>query len=193
MSWNIDGLDERNILERTRTVCSVINSKKPDVVFLQEVVPQTLPIFQSKCPGLVDILKYTILIWLTRKVKMVWHLKQYLRRKLWSRVWRGVVGRENAGWSIVWATFRNEIAYHLGKWEISTDSDYHCSSNFYCSGLTLSHLKVIKTLFSPSNMKTLLSWHVRRITTPNSQNNMKKIIPLIDLLVLFRIKWLQME
>lgn len=72
---------------------------------------------------------------------MVWHLKQYLRRKLWSRVWRGVVGRKNAGWSIVWATFRNEIAYHLGKWEISTDSDYHCSSNFYCSGLTLSRPK----------------------------------------------------
>ena len=92
----------------------------------------------------------------------------------------------------MWATFRNEIAYHLGKWEISTDSDYHCSSNFYSSGLTLSHLRVIKT-FSPTIMKTLLSWHVRRITTPNSQNNMKKIIPLIDLLVLFRIKWLQME
>lgn len=108
---------------------------------------------------------------------MVWHLKQYLRRKLWSRVWRGVVGRKNAGWSIVWATFRNEIAYHLGKWEISTDSDYHCSSNFYCSGLTLSHLKVIKTLFSPSIMKTLLSWWVRRITTPNSENNMKKNNP----------------
>lgn len=51
LSWNVDGLDERNILERTRKVCSVINCRKPDVVFLQEVVPQTLPIFQSKCPG----------------------------------------------------------------------------------------------------------------------------------------------
>ena len=37
--------------------CAVSSTvKKPDVVFLQEVVPQTLPIFQSKCPGLVEIL-----------------------------------------------------------------------------------------------------------------------------------------
>ncbi|KAJ7382512.1 Tyrosyl-DNA phosphodiesterase 2 [Desmophyllum pertusum] len=53
LSWNIDGLDERNLLERTRKVCHVINSEKPDAVFLQEVIPETLSIFQSKCPGYV--------------------------------------------------------------------------------------------------------------------------------------------
>ena len=51
LSWNVDGLDERNILERTRSVCHAINSRKPDVVFLQEVISQTLTIYQAKCPG----------------------------------------------------------------------------------------------------------------------------------------------
>ena len=51
LSWNVDGLDERNILERTRKICHTINLRKPDVVFLQEVIPQTLAIYQAKCPG----------------------------------------------------------------------------------------------------------------------------------------------
>ena len=51
LSWNVDGLDERNILERTRKVCHTINNRKPDVVFLQEVIPQTLSVYQAKCPG----------------------------------------------------------------------------------------------------------------------------------------------
>ena len=51
LSWNVDGLDERNILERTRNVCHIINNRKPDAVFLQEVITQTLAIYQSKCPG----------------------------------------------------------------------------------------------------------------------------------------------
>ena len=51
LSWNVDGLDERNILERTRNVCHIINNSKPDAVFLQEVITQTLAIYQSKCPG----------------------------------------------------------------------------------------------------------------------------------------------
>jgi len=51
LSWNVDGLDERNILERTRNVCHIINSRKPDAVFLQEVISQILAIYQSKCPG----------------------------------------------------------------------------------------------------------------------------------------------
>ena len=51
LSWNVDGLDGRNILERTRKVCHTINSRKPDIVFLQEVIKDTLSIYQSKCPG----------------------------------------------------------------------------------------------------------------------------------------------
>lgn len=49
----VDGLDERNILERTRKVCHTINTRKPDVVFLQEVIPKTLSVYESKCPGYV--------------------------------------------------------------------------------------------------------------------------------------------
>jgi len=51
LSWNVDGLDERNVMERTGKVCHIINSLKPDAVFLQEVIPKSLSIFQSKCSG----------------------------------------------------------------------------------------------------------------------------------------------
>jgi len=51
LSWNVDGLDERNLMERTGKVCHIINSLKPDAVFLQEVIPKSLSIFQSKCSG----------------------------------------------------------------------------------------------------------------------------------------------
>lgn len=32
--WNVDGLDGRNILERIRKVCYIINFRKLDIVFL---------------------------------------------------------------------------------------------------------------------------------------------------------------
>lgn len=51
LSWNVDGLDEKDISERTSHVCDIINSREPDVVFLQEVIQGTLPDYQSKCPG----------------------------------------------------------------------------------------------------------------------------------------------
>ena len=38
LSWNIDGLDERDLKERTQYVCQVILLKRPHIVFLQEVV-----------------------------------------------------------------------------------------------------------------------------------------------------------
>ncbi|CAH1251047.1 TDP2 [Branchiostoma lanceolatum] len=49
LTWNIDGLDQRNITERTKTVCNTINSLYPDVVFLQEVIPQTFAYIEAKC------------------------------------------------------------------------------------------------------------------------------------------------
>ena len=36
LTWNIDGLDDKNIKERTMTVITDIQSNKFDVVFLQE-------------------------------------------------------------------------------------------------------------------------------------------------------------
>lgn len=51
LSWNIDGLDEDDLEERTEAVLATILSKKPDVVLLQEVVEYSLNVFQSKCDG----------------------------------------------------------------------------------------------------------------------------------------------
>nr|DBA24504.1 TPA: hypothetical protein GDO54_012145 [Pyxicephalus adspersus] len=39
ITWNIDGLDESNLPERARAVCSYLALYSPDVVFLQEVIP----------------------------------------------------------------------------------------------------------------------------------------------------------
>jgi tyrosyl-DNA phosphodiesterase 2 len=41
LSWNIDGLDERNTVDRARAVCSFIQAKLPHAVYLQEVIDQT--------------------------------------------------------------------------------------------------------------------------------------------------------
>ena len=48
LSWNIDGLDGRDIQTRTEAVCDFIAAKKPDIVYLQEVVPKTMGIIGSK-------------------------------------------------------------------------------------------------------------------------------------------------
>ncbi|KAG2467182.1 KDM1B demethylase, partial [Polypterus senegalus] len=42
LTWNIDGLDECEIIERARGVCSLIALYEPDIVFLQEVIPPYL-------------------------------------------------------------------------------------------------------------------------------------------------------
>lgn len=41
LSWNIDGLDRKHTVERAQAVCQLIESHKPDVVYLQEIVSQT--------------------------------------------------------------------------------------------------------------------------------------------------------
>lgn len=48
LSWNIDGLDERDTIKRTNAVCQLIRSHGPHVVFLQEVVRPTLSVIKSK-------------------------------------------------------------------------------------------------------------------------------------------------
>ncbi len=42
ISWNIDGLDTKDLLTRTQAVVDIINQRTPHVVFLQEVVSKTL-------------------------------------------------------------------------------------------------------------------------------------------------------
>lgn len=35
ISWNIDGLDDRNLKMRTKSVVKILQSQRPDIVFLQ--------------------------------------------------------------------------------------------------------------------------------------------------------------
>ncbi|XP_054020156.1 tyrosyl-DNA phosphodiesterase 2-like [Dryobates pubescens] len=48
LTWNIDGLDVGNLIERARGVCSYVRLYSPDVVFLQEVVPPHLGFLQKR-------------------------------------------------------------------------------------------------------------------------------------------------
>lgn len=48
ISWNIDGLDERNLEKRTKDVVKTIQLRKVDIVFLQEVVSISYGILKSK-------------------------------------------------------------------------------------------------------------------------------------------------
>ncbi|CAF4324743.1 unnamed protein product [Rotaria sp. Silwood2] len=52
ISWNIDGLDrlQYTLEERTRGVVDVIQREKPDAVFLQEVIPQSLVLLNNFLP-----------------------------------------------------------------------------------------------------------------------------------------------
>ncbi|XP_073422236.1 tyrosyl-DNA phosphodiesterase 2 isoform X3 [Dendrobates tinctorius] len=39
LTWNVDGIDQSNLQERARGVCSYLALYSPDIVFLQEVIP----------------------------------------------------------------------------------------------------------------------------------------------------------
>ncbi|NXA33936.1 TYDP2 phosphodiesterase, partial [Eudromia elegans] len=60
LTWNIDGLDLGNQQDRARGVCSYLALYSPDVVFLQEVIPQYLCYLQKRAgnytfiPGNID-------------------------------------------------------------------------------------------------------------------------------------------
>lgn len=48
ITWNIDGLNEKNIQLRTEAVCSTVIKEKASFVFLQEVVQETESIIRAK-------------------------------------------------------------------------------------------------------------------------------------------------
>ena len=48
ITWNIDGLDAKNLVLRTEAVCKIIEDIKANVVFLQEVVPESETIIRNK-------------------------------------------------------------------------------------------------------------------------------------------------
>ncbi|XP_034982307.2 tyrosyl-DNA phosphodiesterase 2 [Zootoca vivipara] len=55
ITWNIDGLDLKNLQDRARGVCSYLALYSPDVVFLQEVIPPVLCYLQKRA------ISYTII------------------------------------------------------------------------------------------------------------------------------------
>jgi len=53
VTWNIDGLDQTNLKKRTKGVCKILEQESADVVFLQEVIPETFSYIESKMPNYV--------------------------------------------------------------------------------------------------------------------------------------------
>merc|ERR1719376_2018952 len=53
VTWNIDGLDQTNLKKRTKGVCKILELEAADVVFLQEVIPETFSYIESKIPNYV--------------------------------------------------------------------------------------------------------------------------------------------
>jgi len=51
VTWNIDGLDHNNLQKRTKAVCNILEMERADIVFLQEVVPETFSYIESKLTG----------------------------------------------------------------------------------------------------------------------------------------------
>lgn len=54
LSWNIDGLDHRNTVDRTLAVCSFIKSQLPHAVFLQEVIDNTWGVIVKELSTVYD-------------------------------------------------------------------------------------------------------------------------------------------
>lgn len=48
LSWNVDGLDKKYTVQRASAVCDIIRERKPEVVYLQEVVNSTWKKFQEE-------------------------------------------------------------------------------------------------------------------------------------------------
>uniref|UniRef100_A0A8C3BE54 Tyrosyl-DNA phosphodiesterase 2 n=1 Tax=Cairina moschata TaxID=8855 RepID=A0A8C3BE54_CAIMO len=76
ITWNIDGLDSRNLQERARGVCSYLALYSPDVVFLQEVILPYLCILQTRVasytviPGNIDGY-FTVILLKKSRVKLL--------------------------------------------------------------------------------------------------------------------------
>lgn len=50
LTWNLDGLDVKNLKKRTRAIIKWIQKHEPDIVFFQEVIPESAEYFQTKLP-----------------------------------------------------------------------------------------------------------------------------------------------
>ena len=77
LTWNIDGLDPKNLQERSSAVIQFINTRTPDIVFLQEVVPLSQEWIKKQCPTYNCIFSgyrstyYNAILLLKSRVKVV--------------------------------------------------------------------------------------------------------------------------
>lgn len=55
ITWNLDGLDSKHLKKRTKAVANIIESEKPDIVFLQELVPITFSYLENALPQYVFV------------------------------------------------------------------------------------------------------------------------------------------
>ncbi|CAL4062743.1 unnamed protein product, partial [Meganyctiphanes norvegica] len=55
ITWNLDGLDDKHLKKRTKAVANIIESEKPDIVFLQELVPVTFSYLENALPQYVFV------------------------------------------------------------------------------------------------------------------------------------------
>ena len=77
LTWNIDGLDPMNLEERSLAVIQFINTRKPDIVFLQEVVPESHVLIAKRCTAYRHIFSgyrstyYNAILLLKERVRVV--------------------------------------------------------------------------------------------------------------------------
>ena len=77
LTWNIDGLDPKNLEERSLAVIQFINTRKPDIVFLQEVVPESHILIAKRCTAYRNIFSrysatyYNAILLLKERVRVV--------------------------------------------------------------------------------------------------------------------------
>lgn len=50
ITWNVDGLDEKNLKKRTKAVAKILEMEKADIVFLQELIPATYSYLEEHLP-----------------------------------------------------------------------------------------------------------------------------------------------
>ncbi|XP_069936326.1 tyrosyl-DNA phosphodiesterase 2 [Cherax quadricarinatus] len=55
ITWNIDGLDDKNLKKRTKTIARIIERERADIVFLQELVPKTFTYLENLLPQFVFV------------------------------------------------------------------------------------------------------------------------------------------
>ena len=66
LSWNIDGLNSNFACERAGVVCDVIEERRPEVVYLQEIVGSTWRLLQDRLGG-------TYFLYRDEEIATSWH------------------------------------------------------------------------------------------------------------------------